>query len=388
MQHPDNLLRIVLLVVLIIATGFTLSAQIILAEAESISISNVTVSKTDNEFRITFSVGTHKQLVRGGCTYLLIPSLTDGDHKQLLPLVAIQSRKARIAAERREWAGIDEAAPDFMDMPTIHIKPGDSLVYTTGVPYHPWMDDALLEMDEMRMGCASVEVARLRDAIPLQDTLLVQDVTESKPTPTTTPVTETTPIAEPTDTLTASKHKIPAVLLPDTLALRFASGQSAIDPDMFHNKGALQVLKAAITQYAATNDLDDCTFIVTGYTSPEGGIEVNERLGLERSHALEVWLLHNTPLHREHLVVSSGGIDWHTLRRMVEESDMPARREVLHIIDYTPVWDASQKKGRLGELMQLNGGEAYHYMEQHFFPELRRVTFICADAESSVPTDN
>lgn len=55
---------------------------------------------------------------------------------------------------------------------------------------------------------------------------------------------------------------------------------------------------------------------------------------------------------------------------------MDFRQQVLHIIDTAPGWDAKKKVGRLGLLMEFNGGKPYHYMKQHFFPKLRNAGYI------------
>ena len=56
---------------------------------------------------------------------------------------------------------------------------------------------------------------------------------------------------------------------------------------------------------------------------------------------------------------------------------MPARDEVLHILRNTPVWVVENGKvvdSRKRRLGMLQGGRPWNYMEEHFFPELRRST--------------
>jgi hypothetical protein len=61
---------------------------------------------------------------------------------------------------------------------------------------------------------------------------------------------------------------------------------------------------------------------------------------------------------------------------MVEKSNLPEKRDILSIIDNTPVWDSGRQVGRLGELMRLNGGRTYRYLLNEYFPYLRSGAFI------------
>lgn len=76
------------------------------------------------------------------------------------------------------------------------------------------------------------------------------------------------------------------------------------------------------------------------------------------------------------------GIAWDMLRRMVAASDMLYKKEVLHILDHTPVWvfDKAGRvvDGRKKQLMDLRGGMPYTYMLENFFPDLRSsLSVVC-----------
>ena len=77
------------------------------------------------------------------------------------------------------------------------------------------------------------------------------------------------------------------------------------------------------------------------------------------------------------------------LREQVAASDVSYRGEVLDILDRTPVWiyDAEGKivDGRKKRLMDLQGGEPYRHMLEHFFPDLRNSSntalYLCVEAK-------
>ena len=83
------------------------------------------------------------------------------------------------------------------------------------------------------------------------------------------------------------------------------------------------------------------------------------------------------------------GIAWGMLREQVAASDVSYRSEVLDILDRTPVWiyDAEGKivDGRKKRLMDLQGGEPYRHMLEHFFPDLRNSSntalYLCVEAK-------
>jgi hypothetical protein len=78
------------------------------------------------------------------------------------------------------------------------------------------------------------------------------------------------------------------------------------------------------------------------------------------------------------ILLHNGSVDWRGLRVMVERSSLLEKREIISIIDNTPIWDSRRQVGRLGELMKLNGGRTYRYLLNEYFPHLRSGAFIRA----------
>ena len=114
--------------------------------------------------------------------------------------------------------------------------------------------------------------------------------------------------------------------------------------------------------------------IVSG-TSPEGTTKANERLATNRSTRIRQYLDRHFPSWNAPLDIVSEGEDWAGLAALVAVSDMPARDEVLGILYDTPVWVIENGKvvdSRKRQLGMLQGGRPWRYMEEHFFPELRR----------------
>lgn len=114
--------------------------------------------------------------------------------------------------------------------------------------------------------------------------------------------------------------------------------------------------------------------IVSG-TSPEGTMKANERLAHNRSERIRRYFDCHFPSWDVSFDIRSEVEDWTGLAALVAASDMPARDEVLDILRNTPVWVVENGKvvdSRKRQLGMLQGGRPWRYMEEHFFPELRR----------------
>lgn len=118
--------------------------------------------------------------------------------------------------------------------------------------------------------------------------------------------------------------------------------------------------------------------------SPEGGAVLNRRLSDERLASLRGILRERLSVPDSIFVCSSSGEDWEGLALLVEVSDMPYREEALRILRDTPIWltrGGVVVDSRKRQLMNLRGGRAWHYMAEHFFPELRNSSVVECEFE-------
>lgn len=161
-----------------------------------------------------------------------------------------------------------------------------------------------------------------------------------------------------------------------SLSIYFRQGAKIFDSSYKNNGATMDKLFATINEIQNSHDSRIVRIILVGFASPEGSTEMNNRLAHERAVTIKNYLISNTPLTASMVDIYNGGIDWGGLRRLVAESDMYDKRQILDIIDNSPVWDARRKTGRHGELMRLQGGEPYRYMMREFFPELRNATYV------------
>lgn len=163
----------------------------------------------------------------------------------------------------------------------------------------------------------------------------------------------------------------------DTLGVEvyFRRGYSTLEESLRDNGVRLESFADRLR--ALQQDTSRCirqVRIVSG-TSPEGTTKANEQLAHNRSTRIRQYLDFHFPSWNVPIDMLSEGEDWAGLAALVAASDMPARDEVLEILHNTPVWVIENGKvvdSRKRQLGMLQGGRPWRYMEEHFFPELRR----------------
>ena len=156
-----------------------------------------------------------------------------------------------------------------------------------------------------------------------------------------------------------------------TLVVYFPVGSVRVIPEFENNRAQLDHLLSVLDKIAEDKNSRIAKILVVGSASPDGSVELNSRIAANRAQVLVDYITSRTRLSPSCFEVKNDQVSWRLLRRLVADSDMDSRQQVLHIIDTAPVWDAKKKVGRLGLLMEFNGGKPYHYMKQHFFPKLR-----------------
>lgn len=117
---------------------------------------------------------------------------------------------------------------------------------------------------------------------------------------------------------------------------------------------------------------------VTGYSSPDGPVQLNEKLAAQRAQDFKAYVDSKFGLSKRYTVrVNSVAEDWKMCRTLVAQSQIPDRTAVLQIIDgmQTP----EQKELALEKLPA-----AWNYMKANILPPLRRVEVMIAYADGNI----
>ena len=123
----------------------------------------------------------------------------------------------------------------------------------------------------------------------------------------------------------------------DSLKIFYRVGKDAVDPTFRNNGERISQLLDIIGTAFGENRLEKVT--ITSYASPDGGNDSNISLAESRARTLKEYIASNTGIPTSLIEARGDGIAWEQLREMVSaDGDMPGRRQVLDIIDNTPVW--------------------------------------------------
>lgn len=179
------------------------------------------------------------------------------------------------------------------------------------------------------------------------------------------------------------KDNFDALRTEGALIVRFDKGSASIDSGLGDNAESLERVCRVFELIEQDPGASIGKIVLAGTASPEGSSEFNNRLAEQRSRALQQYLGSKTEVDLTDVIENVNvGEDWAGLRRIVAQSDMQYKSEVLHIIDNVPV-----SGGREKQLMDLKWGRPYNYMMEHFFPLLRSAGYIRVFYESRPSED-
>lgn len=161
-----------------------------------------------------------------------------------------------------------------------------------------------------------------------------------------------------------------------TMSIYYQQGISRLDSTYQNNQDRLDSLVGILHRLSSDSTFCLNSFSIVSGASPEGNTSLNKILSKNRSQSVSDYFRRRVPAQLASIITESHvGIDWDCLLIKVMHSGMPYKEEVAHILKYTPEWVVKAGvvvDSRKRQLMNLHGGICWHYMEEHFFPGLRR----------------
>ncbi len=160
----------------------------------------------------------------------------------------------------------------------------------------------------------------------------------------------------------------------------FAQSQSEVTTQSGYS--ALNQLDGVVDELRSDTLVTLKRIVVRAYASPDGGDQLNEHIATLRAQYIEHYLRDVVGVP-ESLIENQGGfVAWDQLYKIVEDSDIAYKDEILSIIANHPIetWHRVEPSDRWltltdsrnKRLMDLGAGEPYRYMVQNIFEELRR----------------
>jgi len=245
---------------------------------------------------VEFRLPLHKKSVGSVESAFLLPVLEGEGHRLELPYIRLDG-KSRCKALKR--TGIQESYLTGMTTQSYITYEfpqamGSIVDYRMEIPYEDWMEHASLMIHEEVYGCAGKREGILHALYrPQQEQTIVQ---RKKTADALVRVSYVTPRPE---------EKQRAEL--GSAYLDFPQGQSVIQPEFRHNYRELRTIEETIEKTRKDRNLEILGVTITGYASPEGSYQLNERLSWERAQALRSYLQRNSNLSSRLFDVLPGG---------------------------------------------------------------------------------
>jgi hypothetical protein len=145
--------------------------------------------------------------------------------------------------------------------------------------------------------------------------------------------------------------------------LNFEVGKAKIYPDYKNNAAELEGIRESLNTVRGDESVSITGIEIVGYASPEDSWTSNLTLSAKRAQSLLEWVLAESELPREIFVSRGEGEDWKGLEKLVEESNIAGRDEVLSIIRSRETTEETER--RLAVYKQVPS----------LYPPLRRVEY-------------
>ena len=350
---------------------------------KSVAVSHIELERVDNNAVLTFSLYAGEKATKKNYNLIITPVLSNGKDSIQLPSIVVQGTRAKVNAKRHR----SEDRRASVDQYKFVTRNGEAVAYNTTFSYKEWMRGSNLYLNGINVGCCSAtetsigliaeNVFWFEPEMKIIEVPVVADVLIPSDTPPSRqPVVAPIAVFEEPVVVPKQKESLIDKTNEGLLAVYFHQGKYYIDRNLRNNNQILNELVSTVHSLLLSNDHRITRVVITGFVSPEGSFQLNDRLAWDRAVSVKTFLCANTGVDPSVVQLYNGGIDWATLRQLVEQSDMYQKYRVINILDNVPVWDSYRNAGRHGELMRLDGGEPYRYMYRELFPLMRQAAHI------------
>jgi outer membrane protein OmpA-like peptidoglycan-associated protein len=359
--------RVLFLSWMLIALGGGLLAQD--AYKGQVRVSGLHFYQKSNMLQVEMDINYDGLQIDSNESLTMTPYLQNADQRLDLPSVLVNGLQEQKAYHRAEVLGKgNPSTPDakVAERPIVVLDKGRMKVnefnYKVEVPFQDWMYACSLFMEFKECGCNG------KTAHTFEDCLAEQPNIERPRTSTITPDIDRK--------ILTWIHLLPAPLTVEQ-NLSIAGNIPLNNANLFRGNSQRKLnhevyykLLEAVREVRQMKGVEITTIDVTGYSSPIGNLEKNERKALNRSLSLKEYLYDTGLAGKANLNVRWVAEDWDSITSLVKASDMMLREAVLDLIQQIDV-----SRGRETMLSQLADGGPYKYLTTKIFPQVRRVEY-------------
>lgn len=305
-----------------------------------IRVDNAKLAKQGEEAVLTFDAFSNKCVRRRQLMELSPVLKFNGQEVKASKFEVVGKGRARKLRRIEKRDGITPTAQRY------GIK--SKIVYTYPTAYSEKMVDSKLTIDRTVKKCKT-------KALPSIEVPLTID-----------PSMRPAPVVKETPKVVIPKEKKLDITLDD--AVSFKVGKSVLDMDMKNNKASADKIIAALKEIKDTKGAKITEITISGFASPEGSFELNNRLSQERAVSFMEAIIPAADLEKWMFKVEAGGENWAQLKTLIEGSTLKTKASLLKVIDSTE--DQTARQGKLQSMA------AYNYIFKTFYPQLRNAGWV------------
>lgn len=298
-------------------------------------IDNAKLTKQGNEAVLTLDAYTNKCVRRRQIMTLSPRLMYNGVEVKATNFEVAGKGKARQLRRKEKKAGITATAQRY------GIK--NKIVYTYPTAYNEAMVNSKLNIDRTIQRCKKKTLPTLEIPLTIDPSMIPAPV-----------------VKEPVKVVTPKETKLD-ITLDD--AVSFKVGKSVLDMNMKNNKESADKIVAEINRIKAIKGAKITSISISGFASPEGSLELNNRLSQERAVAFMEAIIPATELDKWTFKVEAGGENWGQLKTLIEGSTLKTKEALLKVIN--TVEDPIVRQSKLQSMA------AYNYIFKNFYPKLR-----------------
>ncbi|MBR5211838.1 MAG: hypothetical protein IKV91_04595 [Bacteroidales bacterium] len=333
--------RIAIIVIMLAATVAAYAQEAGLAGMKA---ENVSYTKNGDYMAVTIDMLTSDIDLKHDRALVITPYVTNADSTVTLKSVGLYSYTRWHYYKRNGETmitGSDETS--FMKKETPEV-----VSYEAVFPYHPWMDGSKLHVKVSEYGCCS--------KIIKEDSAYLAGYEG----PYYPEFLYISPKAEIEKTR----------FLSGTAYIGFPVNETVIYPNFQNNVAELGKIRSTIDSVRNDSDVTIKSLAIKGFASPESPYDNNARLAAGRTEAVKQYvndLYHFAP---DFIQTSYEPEDWEGLRKMVMESNLPHKAEIIGLIDSDR--EPDNKEWKIKSVYK----DDYRYMLDNFYPYLRHSDYF------------
>lgn len=341
-MRQQNILRIGLALASV-SISVPLSAQSL--PGNQIRIMDKSVTKDGNTVKVAIDFSLSQMKLKSNKGIILTPMIVNDCDTARMPAVEIMGRKRYIYYQRN-----GKTATSYPAIVQRRQNGEEQDIYYQHVlSYEPWMKNSQLVIGLGKCAC--------NQAIVGENILSsIDDVLMEKPKPI--PIKKERQEVTNTQQMTGSAH------------LKFPIGKYDIIPSLDMNLSELNEMMRIINLVKSDKNVRITAITLHGYASPDGKYSLNEKLAYNRTRALYEYLKKQYPAENNLFEMTSTAEDWESVRKYVEDNEIPQRQKVLDIIN-----DDALTPDQKEQAIRSKATQAHKHLLLSLYPSLRRTDY-------------